>query len=138
MTQGRHKDFSVSTKDRSPLSFTLEGEDFACRPAVPGALLLEFVGSVDSDSPTEAGDALIDFFMLALLPEEVDRFLETIRDPDLAIPIDTLAQIVEFLIEAYTSNPTKEPSRLANTRRATKATGSTAKQSPLPEPDLET
>jgi hypothetical protein len=124
----RHKDFSSGAKIKEPLTFTIDKEEFTARSAVPGALLLEFVTEAGSDDPTQAADALIDFFALALVSEDVERFTQFIRDPDRAIQIETLAEIVEFLVEQFTSKNTQAPSPLPTIRKP-RARSSGAKSS---------
>jgi len=112
----RHKDFSSGTKVKTPLTFNIDEEEFTARPAVPGALLLDFVAEADSEDPVRAADAVMSFFDLALVDEDKDRFRDFIRDPDVAIQMDIIAQVIEWLVEQYTARPTPPPSPSRNTR----------------------
>jgi hypothetical protein len=50
---------------------------------------------------------MISMLQMAILPEDKDEFMELIDDPDVAIPIETLADILIWLAEAYTGRPTQ-------------------------------
>jgi len=117
-TKSRFKDFgkTQTLEEYDPLGFALNGEDFTCRPAMAGAVLLDFVRRADSNSGGAAADAIIQFLEDALEEPDRERFQSIIRDPDTIVEVDTLAAISAWLIEQYTTRPTKQRPRSASGR----------------------
>lgn len=100
----RHRSFSVKHEEQSPLTFDLEGQTFEARPAIPGAVLLDLVAVAGDEGAAGAG-SIISFFEKALVPESYERFDVLIKDPEVLIGIETLVEILSWLIEEYTSRP---------------------------------
>lgn len=117
-TKTRFKDFGATQalEDYEPLGFALNGEDFTCRPAMAGAVLLDFVRRADTQAGGAAADAVIQFLEDALEEGDRERFMGMIRDPEVIVEIDTLAEIAAWLIEQYTERPTKPRPRSAGGR----------------------
>jgi len=101
----RHKDFGSSAKkiNKTPIKFTLEGEDFEARGALQGKVLLDFAQI--SDEPSKAAAAIPTFFAKVLLPESLDRFNALLESEDRIVEVETLAEIVGWLMEEYTNLP---------------------------------
>lgn len=116
--KARFKDFgkTQSIEDFPPLSFGLNGEEFACKQAISGALLLDFVRRADSDSGGMAAEAIVEFLGQALTEDDAERFDALIKDPERIVEIETLGEIVGWLVEQYTTRPTKARSRSASGR----------------------
>lgn len=110
----KFKDFgSPSDSSAEPIEFQLYGERFSCRPTVPGKLMLEFASRTSDDSNSaENATVLLDFFAAVLYPESHERFDSIISDPDKAVSLESLMDIVSWLMETYGSRPTErsEPS----------------------------
>ena len=106
----RHKDFGRTKKaeDYEPLSFTLEGQEFNCKPAMNGMSLLKFVREADSDDGGRAADAMVGLFDKVLLKEDAERFKALAEDPDVVIEMETLGEIAAWIIESYTKKDTPE------------------------------
>jgi hypothetical protein len=106
MTTGRFKDFgSGGDINTQPLSFKLYEEDFQCKTALQGKVLLDMVADAGSDSSGMA-TALIDkFFAKVLLPESLDRFLKLVDDPSKIVTVEKLGEITSWLVEQYSSRP---------------------------------
>jgi hypothetical protein len=122
----RHKDFGAvaTTADYEPLSFTLDGEEYWCKPAINGAVLLRFVREADSDSGGQSAGALLGLFEKVLLPEDNEKFAKVIDDPEKIIDINILGEIAAWVVEQYTQRPTK--ARSGSSRgRTTRGSGST-------------
>jgi hypothetical protein len=115
----RFKDFgkTQSVEDYEPLGFSLNGEEFQCRPALPGAMLLDFVRKADAESGGAAAEAIIQFMEEALEEPDQERFTAMIRDPDIIVEVETLGEIAGWIVEQYTSRPTKPRSRSAAGRK---------------------
>lgn len=102
----RHRSFhSKRDENLAPLTFDLEEQNFEARPAIPGAVLLELVAHA-SDEGAESAGAIVGFFEKALVAESYERFNVLVNDPDVIISIETLVEILSWLIEEYTSRPT--------------------------------
>lgn len=114
----RYRDFgkTQALDEYEPLAFALNGDDFSCRPALAGAVLLDFVRRADSDSGGVAAEAIIQFLEDSLEEPDRDRFTSMIRDPDVIVEMDMLGDIAGWLIEQYTARPTKPRTRPANGR----------------------
>lgn len=110
----KFKDFgSPDAQDSEPVEFQLYGEKFSCRPSVPGKLMLEFAKRTSDESNTsDNATVLLDFFSAVLYPESYQRFDVLISDPDRAVSLESLMEIVSWLMETYGSRPTErsEPS----------------------------
>lgn len=107
----RFKDFGAGGEVvHEPLSFKLYGEDFNCRPALQGKVLLDMASSADAEKGSP-GEVINDFFSQALLPESLERFNALINDPEKIVTVETLGEIVGWLVEQYSNRPTEEPSR---------------------------
>jgi len=110
MTTKRFKDFGLGGEvDKTPLSFKLHDEEFNCRPSLQGKVLLSMVGAADSDDPTAMAKMMDDFFGVALIEGDSDRFKALLEDPEKVVTVETLAEIVGWLVEQYTARPTQQP-----------------------------
>lgn len=104
----RFKDFGrPADADSEPLTFRLHDEDFTCYSAMPGKTLLDFVQRSDSDNASESAGAISDFFKKVLVPESYERFDALASDPDRVVTMQTLADIVSWVLETYSNRPTE-------------------------------
>lgn len=113
----RFKDFGSGNADtpKEEIKFALHGEEFVCRPALPGQVLLNLVAkSGDEDNPAEAAKVITDFFKTVLVPESYTRFDALANDPDRVVEVDTLSDIVGWLVEQYSDRPISRPEALPN------------------------
>jgi hypothetical protein len=105
----RFKDFG-SGKDLSkiePLSFMLHGEEFLCTPVVQVKFLLEIISTTANteDDPTASSRMFNDFFSHVLFEESYTRFESLLEDKNRLVEVETLSEIVAWLMEEYTSRP---------------------------------
>jgi hypothetical protein len=107
----RFKDFgSGSDKPTEDISFKIHGEEFTCRAAMQGKVLLDLVAkSADTENPGAAAEVIGDFFKTVLMPESYERFDKLATDPDKIVDVDTLGEIVGWLVEQYSERPTSRP-----------------------------
>jgi hypothetical protein len=105
----RRKTFRGGKKieDFEPVEFDLNDQLFHCKPALQGAVLLEFVSRADSDEGAQAATALYGFFEDVMEPEEYTRFRDYLKNPSVIIDMETLGDIAAWLIEEYTARPTQ-------------------------------
>jgi len=105
----RFKDFGNPSEGlvREKISFKLYNEEFECVSALPGATLLKFASVSSSEDGAESATAINYFFEKALLPESYERFQVICEDPDRLITVETLGNVIEFVIEAMSDRPTQ-------------------------------
>lgn len=103
----RKKNFgSPKNAELEPLVFTLYKEDFECYPEAQGALLMRFSEEVASEEQDVVMKALREFFSKVVKPDDYPRLLALFDDPERVVPIETLSDIIAWLVEEYTSRPT--------------------------------
>lgn len=107
----RFKDFgSGSDRPSDPISFKIHGEEFFCREAMQGKVLLDLVSqSSNVEDPGAGARVITDFFSTVLIPESYERFNALATDPDRIIEVETLGEIVGWLVEQYSDRPTSRP-----------------------------
>ena len=111
----RHKSFEVKNlDDAEPLDFDLGGENFVCYPEVQGKTILDIMrAAAEGDEDTRGvlmAVSVLDFFEKVMPPEEHERFSKLMEDPKRIVPMDTLSDIMSWLIEEYTDRPTRPSS----------------------------
>jgi hypothetical protein len=109
----RFKDFgSKKSENLEPISFKLWDEEFTCVPELQGKVLLDMVAnvSVDEDSdPSKQAKSINEFFSTVLSVESEKRFNTLLTDKEKIVSVDTLGEIVGWLVEQYTNRPTERP-----------------------------
>jgi len=99
-------DFSAA----EPISFKLCDEEFTCRPQIPGKTMLDLAAkTADQDDPAAAGKMIDKFFSVVLVQESLVRFNTLCDDPDRMVHMETLMDVVGWLVETYADRPTKRP-----------------------------
>lgn len=115
-----HRSFTTPPALAAPPTFDIDGRDFVCVSRMSGAAALEFAAS--GDDGQRAADAILRFLRNAVCAEQRAAFNALLDDPDVGIPIETLNEIAEFLVEAYTARPTVPPSAPSDGSRRNGAT----------------
>lgn len=120
----RHKDFGTPARitDYAPLTFSIAGEEFNCRPAIQGATLLRFVAEADSNDSGRAAAAVRDFFFTCMETEEFTRFWGLVEGDDYIFDMEELTGITSWLVEQYGSRPKGLSKRSSNGRKASGTT----------------
>lgn len=105
----RFKDFGnpFNADNAESISFKLYGEEFTCRSSIQGKTLLKFAANSDSDKTAESTGAIFDFFKTALLEESSERFEKLLDDPKKIVSIETLSEIIAWILEQYSNRPTQ-------------------------------
>jgi hypothetical protein len=105
----RFKDFGAPNAGvkQEKLSFKIYDEDFECMPVLPGKVLLSFAELSASEDGSDSAKAISTFFKKVLTEESYARFDELTEDPNRLVTVETLAEIVGWIIEAYTDRPTQ-------------------------------
>ncbi len=126
----RFKDFGSTqffdTSTLEPVVFRIDGQTFTCRPALPGATLLAFVGDADSGDGGRAAGSIPRLFQHAMEPREYERFTTMAERSDRVMMIDTLTDIAAWLVEVYTDRPTQ---RQSDSSTGTETTDPTSEES---------
>ncbi len=138
-TNGSMKVFRASERASTPLQFgvecvRLDGTRQVHKFIAPGQLpmgALRFVtgalGDANEDGTfalrlTDAAaglDMIFGLFAKMLPSAEYDRFEALANDPESVIEMETLAEIIGWLIEEYTGRPTVPPSSSGDGRQST-------------------
>jgi hypothetical protein len=106
----RFKDFGAgNVVEADPLSFKLFDEDFYCVPQVPGKLLLEIAAQAGEDGSGSSASIIPKFFSKVLTDESFVRFDALLDSKDKIVNVETLGEIVGWLMEEYTNRPEAQP-----------------------------
>ena len=108
----KFKDFGTGTTDienAEPISFKLYDEEFFCLPKIQGKVLLDFIQRANSEDVVENALIVQTLFAKVLKAESFVRFDALLEDQDRIVTIETLSEIVGWLIEEYSGRPNQEP-----------------------------
>jgi hypothetical protein len=105
----RFRNFGSDDVARDPISFELYGEEFHCRTALQGKVLLEIIANMDANDSGYVAQTISKFFEYTLLPESYERFDALLHHPDKIVSVETLGEITAWLVEEYTQRPTQRP-----------------------------
>ena len=106
----RTKNFGSGTpkKNLDPITFTLHDEDFTAVSQIQGALLIQLVKDSQSTDTSKAAAVILDFFDEVLEEESLVRFKALTHSKDRFVDMQTLAEIVAWLVEEYTNRPEEQ------------------------------
>lgn len=108
----RFKDFGsgkASDTSSTPLSFKLHGIEFECLPQLQGKVLLEFVELANSENVGDSARVTRTFFSRVLKDESYKKFDELLDDKEKIVTVETLSEIISWLIEEYSNRPNQQP-----------------------------
>lgn len=106
----RFKDFGAGiSKPIDPISFKLHDEEFTCRNEIQGRAMLDLVAKSSNANPSETASAINNFFKVVLTAESFTRFEALAEDPDRIVSMETIGDIIEWLVEQYSDRPTSRP-----------------------------
>lgn len=106
----RFKDFGSGSENvKPPLSFKIHGEEFQCISVLQGKILLDLVRKSQSSDPLVAAAVIDEFFDNVLVEESLSRFNDLLRDKERIVSVETLSEIVAWLIEEYSGRPEEQP-----------------------------
>jgi hypothetical protein len=104
----RFKDFGGSDNaNAEPISFKLWGQDFHCLPEIQGKVLLDMVADSSSEDVSKSSKIATQFFDTVLTDESRVRFDALIVDKEKIVTVETLGEIVGWLVEQYSNRPTE-------------------------------
>jgi hypothetical protein len=90
---------------KEPVSFKLWDQEFHCVPAIQGRLLLDIVSDSSSEDVSKSSQVMDKFFNAVLKPESKKEFDEILSDPEKITSLETLTEIVAWLMEEYSNRP---------------------------------
>jgi hypothetical protein len=106
----KYRDFGgFLESSKEPISFKLYDEEFHCKGALQGKVLLDMVAISNSEDPAQNAALIDSFFGKVVLPESYERFQKLLQDEEKIVTIDTLGEITSWLVEQYSSRPTTGP-----------------------------
>ena len=114
MSDKRFRDFGSGNNITEPLSFKIYDQEFNCRPALQGKVLLEMAVAGNVDDTSAAAKIVDTFFAKALLPESLERFNALLSDPDKIVTVEMLGEIAGWLTEQYSGRPQPGPEQSAS------------------------
>lgn len=113
---------SFKTPNREPVMLEVNGIEFQCRGIIPGFVLLDLMGGLESPSSAVQVDAFRQLFVTAMEEEEYQRFMKVCTDPASGVGADTLIDIAQGLAEEYVKRPTEPPTPSQRGRSKTRPT----------------
>lgn len=107
----KFKDFGVGKElqDKEPISFKLHGEEFHCVKHIQGRVLLDLIAKSNSDKSGDSAAIIGEFFENVLVDESYKRFDKLAHDKEKIVHVETLSEIVAWLIEQYADRPNQQP-----------------------------
>lgn len=108
MSVRKIKSFTPAKKKEAlePIVFELLEETFEAYPKISGVTLLEFIASGDAESGSSTAKGILDYLKASMKKSEYARFHAFVADPENDVELETLSEIVSFLIEEQSSRPT--------------------------------
>jgi hypothetical protein len=106
----KHKDFGspIASSDE-PITFSIYGETFRCRPTMQGTTLIHFIADSAQDDPSAGARAVLNFFDKAIIKEDHERWSELTESDQTVVPMETLSEIMDWLVSQYSARPTEPP-----------------------------
>lgn len=107
----RYKDFGYgkTVEKKEPIKFSLHGEEFQCVPNIQGKVMLDLVASTADENSGATAKVISEFFGRVLVPESYKRFDALVNDQDKIVTIETLSDIVSWLVGEYSGRPNPQP-----------------------------
>ena len=107
----RFKDFGsgASLEEKEPIVFKLHDEEFTCIPVLQGKVLMDLVSNSQSDDPVQSIGVIDSFFSHALDDESLERFNALLEDKNRIVNMETLGEIISWLVEEYSGRPNQQP-----------------------------
>lgn len=104
----RFKDFGSPKSEKESPTFKLHGEEFVAVPEIQGVTLMSFVEAASSENTAEAASLTVKFFEEVLEEESLERFRKLTKSKTKNVSVETLADIVTWLIEEYSQRPEEQ------------------------------
>jgi hypothetical protein len=106
----RFKDFGSGRDLRTePVTFKLHGEEFEAIPNIQGKVIMDLVTRSQSEDQVEAMRTISMFFDKVLKDESLERFNALLEDKDRIVTVETLGEVIGWLVEEYSNRPEAQP-----------------------------
>lgn len=105
MTVRQTKSFTSKKDKLEPIPFELEGEVFEAYPKIAGVTLLEFIASSEQNTAATAA-GILNYLKKSMSTDEYARFYALVSNPEKEIELETLSEIVSYLITEQSARPT--------------------------------
>lgn len=107
----KFKDFGSGSAqtESEPISFKLYEEEFHCVGALQGKTLLSFVADSGSEDPAKQAQTIEKFFNYVLTEDSLNRFNALQETKDKIVSVETLGEIIGWVVEQYTDRPEEQP-----------------------------
>jgi hypothetical protein len=93
-------EFTTAKRRMDPVSFSLDGREFAFTPPKLAGAILDALSSDDQGT-------LLDWFAQGLSSDDEAFITARLRDPDDDLDVDDIGRIVQALVERVVGRPTK-------------------------------
>lgn len=100
-----HREFTITPTEKDPPTFAVAGREFKCLPEPPAGVLTDLIASADG-TPAAQTTALVGFIGGCLSDADAEAFHLLIHAKDTVVPLQTLADIGQWLSEEYVGRPT--------------------------------
>lgn len=106
----RFKDFGDGgTVIVEPLSFKLHDVEFKCKSVIQGKVLLDMVAMSGSENSGESASVLKSFLKSVMVADSHAEFLEMQDSDDKIVSIETIGELVGWLVGEYSGRPQEGP-----------------------------
>jgi hypothetical protein len=100
----KFKDFGVggTLEEKEPISFKLYDEEFFCVNHIQGKVLLDLIAKSNSEDSAVSAQ-------IVLTDESNARFDQLVLDKNRVVSVETLSEIVGWLMGQYSDRPESQP-----------------------------
>lgn len=107
----KFKDFGVgkAAEEREPVSFKLYDEEFFGVKNIQGKVLLDLISKSGTEDAAVSAQVMSDFFGYVLTDDSFKQFDALLHDKDKIVTVETLSEIVGWLISQYSDRPEEQP-----------------------------
>lgn len=112
----RFKDFGTGKDQaqRELITFKLHEEEFFCVANIQGKVLLDITAKSSADDAATSAQVMSDFFDYVLTEESSKRFDVLVHDKEKFVHVETLGEIVGWLMGQYSDRPEEQPEASSN------------------------
>ncbi len=125
------KEFQSAARAESPLEnpidieFSLDGDEFLAQPPTSGQLTLFMASQGGGATPADTAKAMLELMLAVLGEEQYTDFENGLKAGK--VDIETVMEVIEYLIEEWSSRPTP-PASDSSSRQGRTGKQSTAKR----------
>lgn len=116
----------------SSMDLNIYDQTFKVRGTMAGIRLIKVMSALDGNADEVDGAAatqtIVQFLSDAFLTEDRERAMDFLENSEPPVPFSMLVEIIQWLVEEYTGNPTERQEQSENTSE-TGGSGSTANAS---------